>query len=215
MDVFFLQWLALLSVFALGLISPGPDFVIAVKNSVLHSRRTGVFTALGFALGVLVHVSYSILGIAALISQSILLFSVIKYIGAAYLIYLGVKSLRSKGLQKGEVSKCIKNAEHEGSSLSTMSAIRSGFFTNLLNPKATLFFLAIFTQIISPETPVLWKAIYGASCSVMTAIWFSIVAYVLTHRSIRHSFLAASQWIDRICGVFLIAFGLKVALSSQ
>jgi threonine/homoserine/homoserine lactone efflux protein len=200
MDVFFLQWLALLSVFALGLISPGPDFVIAVKNSVLHSRRTGVFT---------------VLGIAALISQSILLFSVIKYIGAAYLIYLGVKSLRSKGLQKGEVSKCIKNAEHEGSSLSTMSAIRSGFFTNLLNPKATLFFLAIFTQIISPETPVLWKAIYGASCSVMTAIWFSIVAYVLTHRSIRHSFLAASQWIDRICGVFLIAFGLKVALSSQ
>ena len=135
------EWLILVAVFGIAVISPGPDFIMAIRNSVIYSRKAGIFTALGFGLGVAVHVAYSIVGIAALIAQSVMAFTVIKYIGAAYLIYIGVKSLRSKGFQK-----TIDTHEKSDSKkdMSALEALRSGFITNLFNPKATMFFLALF-----------------------------------------------------------------------
>lgn len=110
---FVVNWFILVGVFFMALLSPGPDFVMAVRQSVMHGRRAGIVTAIGFALGVAVHVTYCLLGIAALISQSIVVFSVLKYLGAAYLLYVGIGALRSRGLRwmirkkRGHVPVCL------------------------------------------------------------------------------------------------------------
>jgi RhtB (resistance to homoserine/threonine) family protein len=190
--------------------APGPDFALAVRNAVAYSRRTGVLTALGFALGVCVHATYCILGIAALISKSILIFNVLKYVGAAYLIYLGIQALRASG-HHGEINTHINAAPPRD--LSIFAAIGSGFVTNILNPKATMFFLSLFTQVIDPHTPVLIQMVYVSVCFFVVFGWFSFVALVLTQNRVKNIFLGFSKWIDRVCGVAMIAFGLRLAFS--
>lgn len=207
MQDFWTNWLMLVAVFTVALASPGPDFVMAVRNSIMGSRKAGIFTAIGFGLGVAVHVAYCLAGLALVISQSVFLFGIIKWIGAAYLFYVGYHALRSKGFAAPE------NGFGEKLSISPFQALRSGFITNLFNPKATLFFLALFTQILSPDIDLYAKAAYGLTCVVMTMIWFSFVAGVLTTAKIRALFLRASKWIDRVCGGLLIALGIKLAVT--
>lgn len=214
MTIYFVQWLTLIVVFSVACISPGPDFVVVVRNSVVYSRRTGLLTALGLGISILVHVTYTVMGIAALIAQSILLFSIIKYVGAAYLIYLGTQALRSQGAGQSAVDQAIAKNGREAS-MTDWGALRSGFLTNVLNPKATLFFLAIFSQIISVNTPMIWLILYGLTCSCIIVVWFSFVAFVLTQGRVRSVFLKAAKWIDRSCGALMIALGIKVALTTK
>lgn len=210
MDIFWLNWALLIGIFGMAVASPGPDFVIAVRNSVLYSRKIGILTAIGFALGVCIHITYALFGIAALIAQSVILFSILKYAGAAYLFYIGIKSLRSTGFHQ---DKADKTKPLKKSHMSSWQALWSGFLTNVLNPKATLFFLAVFSQFIGPETSLTTQLIYGATCIIMTGLWFSIVAIVLTNPKIKTAFLRFTKWIDRICGCLLIGLGIKLALS--
>jgi threonine/homoserine/homoserine lactone efflux protein len=87
--------------------------------------------------------------------------------------------------------------------------------TNVLNPKATMFFLAIFSQFVTPDTSMGVQALYGATCVVMTGLWFSFVAVVLTGQRIKSIFLRASRWIDRVCGVLLVGLGVRLAMMSK
>ncbi len=129
----------------LAVISPGPDFAMICKNSLVYSRRTGVYSALGLGLGIVVHVSASLLGIGFLISTSVFLYTLVKYLGAGYLIYIGIGALRARprSVETDEERKHTKD-------LKGGQAIATGFLTNVLNPKAILFFLAFFTPVISP-----------------------------------------------------------------
>ena len=206
MEAFLFEWIAICTVMLLGVISPGPDFVVAVRHGVIYSRRTGLLTALGFGLGVLIHVAYCMLGIAAIIASSITAFNVIKIAGAAFLIFIGYKALRSKGFNDPSAFKGLKTRED----ISARKAVQIGFLTNLLNPKATLFFLALFTQVISPETPINVQLVYGASCFVIVTGWFSFVAFVLTAPRVKSTFLKSAKWIDRISGGVMIALGVRL-----
>ncbi len=208
MDVFWINWFLLISIFTMALASPGPDFVIAVRNSILYSRKIGLFTALGFALGIVVHMTYTLFGLAVVISQSVILFNLIKYAGAAYLFYMGIKALRSKGFKEN-----MSETKTTTKAMTSLDALWSGFLTNVLNPKATIFFMAIFSQFIGPETTITVQFIYASTCVIMTGIWFSIVAVVLTNQKIKSAFLRFTKWIDRVCGCLLIALGIKLALS--
>jgi len=209
MDSLFTNWILLTGIFTMALASPGPDFVIAVRNSITFSRTAGILTAIGFAAGVGVHVTYTLLGLAAIIAQSVFLFSLIKYIGAAYLIYIGIQALRSQGFdtQNSQINEKRKQI------ITPIQCLWSGFLTNVLNPKATLFFLAVFSQFIDPQTPFTIQVLYGMTCVVMTAIWFSTVAIVLTQPKIKQKFLNFAKWIDKACGCMLIALGIKLALT--
>lgn len=215
MDLFLTQWMTLVVVFSLALISPGPDFVIAVRNAIVYSKRVGILTAAGFACGVLVHVTYTVFGIAAIIAQSVIVFNMIKWAGAAYLAYIGFKALRSEGMGQKAIDDATRVDKPIDASLGDFTAFRTGFLTNLLNPKASLFFLAIFSQIIKPETPFVWQCVYGLTCALMCFGWFSVVTLVLNQGRVRTMFLKAAKWIDRTCGVLLIALGVKVALASR
>lgn len=193
----------------LAVMSPGPDFIMISRNALVYSRRTGIFSALGLALGIMVHITYCLLGVGLLISQSIILFTVIKFVGAGYLIYIGYKSLRAKK----PIDTDGTNA-HTSKDMEPMKAVRMGFLTNVLNPKATLFFLALFTQIITPHTPIGFQMLYGIEMIVATFLWFSFVAIVLSHGIIKRKFHKIQYRFEQAFGVVLIGLGIKVALSS-
>ncbi|HQX26458.1 MAG TPA: LysE family transporter [Alphaproteobacteria bacterium] len=205
---FFSEWLMIVVLMIVAAASPGPDFVLAIRNALTYSRQTGIFTAIGLALGVCVHTAYCILGIAALISKSIVLFNVIKYLGAAYLVYIGIRALLSKGFTDAQ-----DNISRARTDIHWSKALGMGFLTNILNPKATMFFLALFTQVIEPGTPVSVQIVFALTCAVIVGAWFSFVALVLSSAPVRQKFLGVSQWIDRVCGGAMIGLGLRLALA--
>lgn len=201
------QILSIIVIQLLAIMSPGPDFAIICRNSLVYSRRTGIYSALGISLGILVHVTYTLVGIGLIIAQSIVLFSTLKLLGAAYLIYIGYKSLKAKPSAKIAAIKSKKD-------LSRLAAIKIGFITNILNPKVTLFFFSLFTQVISADTPASLRALYGLQMFVFTLGWFSLLAIVISHPIVKNRFLSVAHYVEKTMGVILIALGLKVALET-
>lgn len=201
-----LELVSVITITLLAVISPGADFAMVSRNSMFLSRRAGLLTALGISLGVLVHVTYSMLGIGLLISQSILLFNLVKFAGAAYLIWLGIGMLRSRKLDPQQVVAA--------SQLSDWQALRVGFLTNALNPKTTLFVVALFTQVISPGTATLTQLGYGLFMAVTHLFWFALVAYGLSSEAARGFVARSRHLIERAIGGVLVALGLGLAASS-
>ena len=193
----------------LALISPGPDFIMAVRNSLVYSRKTGLWTAVGFGLGIAVHIFYCLAGLAVIISKSILIFNTIKFLGAGYLIYIGLKSFYTKSakLDVGEYKPRTY--------ISAISAIKTGFLTNVLNPKATLFFLSLFTFVISPTTPFVIMLIIGGIMITNTILWFSFVALILSHKRVRQIFEKFQNVFNRTFGGLLIVLGIKIAMTEK
>jgi threonine/homoserine/homoserine lactone efflux protein len=137
-----------------------------------------------------------------------LLFNILKWLGAAYLLYVGIKSLQAKR------STAQLNQSQHRQVLNRLVAVRMGFFTNLLNPKVTLFFFALFTQVIRPTTPLPIQAIYGLTMVCLEFTWFALVAVLISQQSIKNRLLSISHWIERATGVVLIALGLRLAIAS-
>lgn len=204
------EFLTLAGLHLLALMSPGPDFVMISRSSLLYSRRTGVWSAVGLAFGIFLHVAYSLAGIALIISQSIVLFSVLKTAAALYLMYIGVKALRARSARVGEVS-----ASGEQKVMSVRQAIRIGFFTNALNPKVTLFFFSVFTQVIHPATPLGVRLFYGLEMSFATFAWFALVAIALSGKRLRTKVMSVQHYVERCMGATLILLGIKVLLSER
>lgn len=197
------ELLAVMAITFFAVISPGPDFAMVSRNSLLLSRRTGVLTALGIAAGVCVHVSYSLLGVGLLIQQSLWLFGLIKLAGAAYLIFLGIKMLRTKPASDEQVASQPP--------LSNLEALRTGFLTNVLNPKTSIFIVSLFMQVVQPGTPLGVQLGYGAFIVLAHAAWFGAVALFFSTDSVRARLLAVRHWIDRVFGGLLVGFGVLLA----
>lgn len=188
-------------------ISPGADFAMVTRNSIFHSRRAGLFSALGVSLAIWIHVAYSIAGLAVIISNSIVLFSIIKYMGAAYLIYIGWQTFRTQPENADARDDCSVP-------LSAFGALKIGFVTNALNPKTTVFFMSIFTQVVEPGTPVSVQVVFGAIISMAHLLWFSLVAVMLTRPVLLRKFKHYRRAIERVVGSILMGFGLKVATAT-
>src|SRR5471030_847390 len=196
---------AVITITLLAVISPGPYFAMVTRNSLRLSRRAGVLTAIGIGLGVLVHVTYTLLGVGLLIQQSLWLFNAIKLVGAVYLIYLGVKMLRAKSggtVANGRIAP-----------LSDGAALRTGFLTNALNPKTTVFIVSLFVQVVRTDTPLAVQIGYGAFISLAHMAWFCLVALCFSAGIVRERLLAARHWIDRAFGGLLVGFGVLLAIA--
>lgn len=200
------EWFAVVTITLIAVISPGPDFAMVSRNSLVLSRRAGVLTALGIGLGVWVHVAYTLLGVGMLIRQSLTLFAVLKVVGALYLIYLGWTMLRSAKLAPG--------ASSDAAAVSAWSALRTGFLTNALNPKCTVFVVSLFLQVVQPSTPMAEKLAYGAFLSFAHAAWFALVALALSNGRVRERLLKVRHWIDRAFGGLLVGLGAWLAASA-
>ena len=191
----------------LAVISPGPDFVITVRNSLCYSRRAGIFTSLGISVALCVHLFYCAAGVGYIISKSVILFSVLKLFGAGYLIYLGLSSLLTKG------SRIDLAEERTGTDLTRLKAFRMGFLTNVLNPKATMFLLSLFTLVIGNFTPVYVILTISAIIILTAFIWFTIVSIFLAQQNVRRVFLKYEKVINRTLGGFLVFLGVKIILT--
>lgn len=193
--------------------SPGPDFAMIVKNSLMYSRKTALVTAAGIALGIWVHVLYCVLGLAVVIARSAILFNIVKYIGAFYLVYVGIGALRVNGSQPNA-------GGHRGPPLpkqeiTTVAALKQGFLCNVLNPKATLFFLSLYTLVVGPQTPLWLQFAYGTEMFLATFLWFALLGTMITHPKFKEKIERIQGTLTKITGGVFILFGVKLALTTR
>jgi len=208
--MYWAEFLTVALIHLLAVASPGPDFAVVVRESVTHGRRAGTWTAFGVGTAIFLHVGYSLLGIGLIVSQSIMLFNVLKWLAAAYLVYIGIKALRARPAPAGSESVQVSTVAR-----TPRAAFVAGFMTNGLNPKATLFFLSLFTVVINPHTPLLIQAGYGAYLAVATGLWFCLVALLFSHARVRSGFARMGHWFDRGMGAVLVALGIKIAFTEM
>jgi len=201
------QILVIVSVTSLVMVSPGPDMVLVLRNTLVSGRAAGLRTSIGILTGNLVHISYCVLGIGVVISQSIVAFSALKYAGAAYLVYLGVMSLRS-----GARSLDIADIECRRPNRTWFA---QGFVNNLLNPKGTLFYLGMFTMVITPKTPASAMLILILTMMFVSASFWLFFVYTLDRPMIRAWIEQSQGIVNRIFGVLLILLGVRVASMSR
>lgn len=204
------QFFTICGLHLLAVASPGPDFAIVLRQSITYGRAVALWTSVGIGSGILVHTGYSLLGIGLLVKSSITAFTVMKIAAAGYLAWIGIKALRAKPASLDRIQP--------GTTLpkvpSRRSAFLMGFMTNALNPKATLFFLAVFSVVIDPHTPRLLQAGYGLWMAVMTAIWFSLVSVIFTQEPVRRAFLRLGHWFERAMGAVLLGLGVRLAFET-
>lgn len=199
------EWLAVITITVFAVLSPGPDFAMVSRNSLLLNRRAGVLTAVGISVGVLVHVAYTLLGVGLLIRESPALFHALKLLGACYLVWLGARMVFSR--KTGE-------SEEAERSLADHAALRTGFFKNVLNPKTTVFIVSLFLQVVGPSTSLATQIGYGIFIALAHAAWFSAVALFFSSPSIQKRLMSVRHWIDRGFGTVLVGFGLFLATAS-
>ena len=190
----------------LAVISPGADFAMVTRSSYVQGRKAGLAAAVGIALGVQVHVLYTVLGIAVIISQSPALFMAMKVLGAGYLIYLGYQSLtNTKRIHLDDVG--------QGQGRGSLRALRTGFFTNALNPKTMLFVISAYTQVVQPGSSLAQDFAYGAFMSFAHWLWFSLVAVFFSSAALRLAMIERQRVVDRLIGVALIGLGVTVLVA--
>lgn len=188
------------------IILPGPDTAIVTKNTVVGERKGGMQTMLGSCVGLSIHTVAAVAGLSAIIVKSALAFTILKYVGAAYLCYLGVRTLMNMRAKKTEVDEELL-VEAKGGSY-----FKQGFITNVTNPKVAVFFLTFLPQFLAPGAEAFWSfLVMGIIYTVLTFAWFFF--YVVLLDRIRNFMKRPSTQasIEGITGLVLIGFGIKLA----
>lgn len=207
---------------ALAVASPGPDFAIVLRQSLRHGRSTAVWTSVGIGCGLSIHITYSLLGLGLFLKNSAIALATVKWLGAAYLVWVGVQALRAKArtgdvdVGRGLSPTSPEPVGHKARPTipTSRAAWTTGFLVNVLNPKAALFFISLFPLAVSVTTPRLIQAGYGVWMTVTTMAWFSFVSVVFTRESVRRNFLRHGHWIDRALGVVFLGFAVSLALTT-
>ncbi|MCO4798892.1 MAG: LysE family transporter [Colwelliaceae bacterium] len=199
--------LLITSIHILAAASPGPDFVLVSQQTLSNGKKSGLLCSVGIALGLSIHIIYSALGLATIIANSTTALWAIKLLGGGYLLYLGVTSLRAKP------NNDISIAEKELNQTSALKTVGIGFLCNALNPKAPIYFVALFTLVLSPDIPMNHLLIYGVWMMIIQLLWFSSVVFLLSRPKINHQFQKMGHWLDRVMGGAMVLMGLKVITS--
>jgi RhtB (resistance to homoserine/threonine) family protein len=201
------SFLAVAIISLIAAISPGPDFFIVFRNSLVHSRKAGYWTAFGVSTAIIVHLTYTLIGIGVLIAESPFLYAVLKYSGVAYLFYIGLKGIISSFKPTSSV---VVNYAHEKNDIPALRAFMQGFWTNLLNPKAAIFFISLFSQFIDTKTPYIIGIGYGAITWSIALGWFLLLAFLLSHEQIVKRIDRIRIYVDRVMGGILMLLGFKM-----
>lgn len=191
-------------------VSPGPDMIYTAARSLSQGIKAGIFSAMGIFLGCLFHVGASVFGLSKIIEESVLLFSIIKYAGAGYLIYLGIRSFVSKGKIKREIGVLP--------TLSNRKILLQGMLTNILNPKVAIFFLSFLPQFIDPQSDYLREQI------AFLGLWFNlqgtatlviVACAVGAFKNILQKNARFWAWQEKITGVILFGLGVKMFFAKK
>ena len=204
-------WLLFLSAAVAINIAPGPDLIYIISKTIAQGRKIGFASSLGVCTGALVHVFAAGLGLSAILATSALAFSIVKYIGAAYLVYLGIKSLMSKGTT-------FDTADKKESNDTPWEAFRQGALVDILNPKVAIFFMAFLPQFIRPELGHTSVQLIGLGFLVILVAIVIEFLIVLTAAQTTNFFRKNRQfsvWLDRVLGTVLIGLAIRLALTES
>lgn len=201
------EFLTIVVAHALAVASPGPDFALVLRQSLAHGRRTALWSSLGIGCGLSIHIGYCILGLGYFLKNSEVALATVKYLGAAYLAWVGAQALRARA-RTGDLDLAAgATAPTDGAAWTT------GFLVNVLNPKAALFFISLFPLAVSVTTPKLVQVGYGVWMTLATVAWFSFVSVVFTREDVRRRFLRHGHWIDRALGAVFIGFAVSLVFA--
>ena len=203
------QFLLIAFTHLFAVISPGPDFFLIVRQSFLYGRKKSVLTSLGIASGILVHTFYCSLGLSFILSYGFV-YNVLKILCAIYLFYLGIKSIFLKSQINTFNDKDIVDDALD--SISLFSAYRQGFMTNILNIKAGLFFISLYSFIDS-TTPNYLLFFYGFWMAIVTGLWFIFLTFLLTSKSVNSLTSNYHVYINKFMGILLIYMAIKIYLN--
>jgi len=194
-------------------ITPGPDVLYIVSNALRNGVRTGLVAGLGITAGCCVHVVGAALGLGALLAASAWAFTLVKWLGAGYLFWIGMRMVITPLPAKGpDLDEQVESK----ATTSLREVFLGGFWTNVLNPKVVIFFLAFLPQFISPEAPnkTLWFLVLGLLFNVNSIpinVGWALTAGWLARRKTVQSRMA---WLDRLAGTMFVGFGIKLAVWS-
>lgn len=186
----------------IAMISPGPDFAIVTKYGLSGCRKSAIAASLGVATALIIHVVYCVSGVALILSSSPKLLLILRFVGGAYLLYLGIKTLMSVGKEETVTKSQTKNA------------FTAGFFCNLLNPKATVFLLSLFSQFASFMNTFSMKLTYAASIPILAVVYFTALSIFITHVRFLSFFLRIKKYFVSLMGAFLVILGLVGFITS-
>ncbi|MBN6886534.1 RhtB (resistance to homoserine/threonine) family protein [Cytobacillus horneckiae] len=203
------NYLLFLTMSLLLVILPGPDTTLVIQSAVISGKKNGLLTVFGSVSGVLVHTTAAVLGLSAIIVKSALLFSILKYIGAIYLIYLGVMSFIA-----------IKKGNNHNEAVQPKKAQKSfflqGFTTNASNPKVAVFFLTFLPQFITSKEQALFQfLIMGLSYALITILWLILLVFLVSTISGWLKKPAVQNMIHGCTGAVLMIFGIRLVLEKQ
>lgn len=193
-------WLTVVSICLLGAMSPGPSLAVVLQQTLRGGRKTGLIAAITHGLGIGLYALLCISGIAVMITTSPLLFTTLQWLGAGYLIWLGIKGLRAKN----HTATTLPDTPTSG------SAARDGFLVVFFNPKVAVFFIALFSQVIGSDTTFLEKLAYAATALIIDMGWYMIVAWSFSNPRWLGRLQHNSVWLERIFGVILIALAIRL-----
>lgn len=191
------------------IILPGPDTAIVTKNTLTIDRIAGLKTMAGTLCALMIHTTMAVVGLSAILVKSAIAFSIIKYVGAIYLVYLGIRTLLAMRKRKAPTVDAIPDQKANSSFL-------QGFFTNLLNPKVAVFFLTFLPQFVSSGTnPFIPFLLLGITYTVLTFVWF--IFYVSLLHKVRQFMNRPStqKVMEGLTGVVLVGFGIKLAFEKN
>ncbi|GGO87609.1 amino acid efflux permease RhtB family protein [Marinobacterium nitratireducens] len=198
------EWMLFAGISLLGAMLPGANMAIVLRNTLNGGLRSGFVTAAGLATALLIHASLSLVGIAALISQSPALFGAIRWLGGAYLLYMGVVYLLSSRKKSPDAVSDVRTGGR--------NAFAEGLLISLFNPKVLLFFLAMFSQVLEQDLSQAWLALYGLTPVTVEFCWLALVVVLLTRPPVQAWLSRVRHRIEGTVGVALMALGIKVGL---
>ncbi|GIU08091.1 MULTISPECIES: LysE family translocator [unclassified Shewanella] len=204
-----LQLLLSLSIIHLvALASPGPDFALVVRLATQESRAAAVASALGIAVAILGHTLLSLTGVSLIIQSSDKLFSIVQILGASYLAWMGLGAIKAAWLHWKDHVTLEKSAASKG--ISSFKGFMQGLYTNILNPKALVFFITLFSTLITPEINLATKSAAAALLFGLSFFWFSFIAVVLSKPKIQLKMKRASPFINLITGLVFVGVALMI-----
>lgn len=196
---------SILTIHIFAWFTPGPLFVLIIRNSLLYSRKSGVWTAAGIAIGNFIHITYSVAGLALIVSTVPIAFNIIKFLGAGYLAYLGIRTL----LVKIDVQKADSAFERHRD-ISAFNAAKTGFFTNILSPKASLFFASIFATVLASGTPF-WVVVFLWIAMPLNSFVMAVLLSVFfTQTRIRTIYAKYENIVNKLLGAALLVFAALI-----
>ena len=198
-----MEFLTVASLHLFAVASPGPDFALVIRQCFRYGKRSAIWTSLGISVGILFHVSLSLIGLGLLITYQPGIFNGLKILASLYILYLGVVSIFNKSILHLDKKK-------KSSTTLYLRCFLSGLITNTLNPKAFLFFITVFTLVISPSTSQILQGIYGLYMALATFLWFAMISIIFTNKSMTSKYVYFLPWIERIMGFILVIISIQI-----